>query len=473
MKKFNVIITTDLEGGIGLNSIIPWNFEIVQDFFKSITKTNSIFPGINKSKNILIVGRKTWESMDCKQQPDILTWVITSRCKDLEKENQISQVKFFPTFYSTYQTACKFIDSDIWVIGGKEIYNTALRYWACGQVYWTKIIGLFNCDVSIDMTKYDIDWTHKYICDDTDINSGISYKLEFKQGKLIPNIEAQYLETISDVITTGETRQTRNSITISKFNKTITCDLSKGFPLLTTKKMFWKGIVEELLFFIRGETDSSKLSAQGIKIWEQNTSKHFLNSVGLSYEEGCMGPMYGYQWRHFGKPYPETDSNAHITGIDQLSKIINEIKNDPHSRRILMTDFNPSQVDQGVLYPCHSIIIQFYVQNSKLSTIMYQRSSDMFLGEPFNIASTALLTHIISKLTGLYPGHMNLVLGDYHVYESHICKIYEQLERTPFELPQLKIPNFETLSQVENSSWQDYVLVGYQSAPTIKVHMIA
>jgi thymidylate synthase len=237
--------------------------------------------------------------------------------------------------------------------------------------------------------------------------------------------------------------------------------------------MFWKGIVEELLFFIRGETDSTKLSVQGIKIWESNTSKQFLDSVGLSYNKGCMGPMYGYQWRHYGKPYPETKDDIHIKGIDQLSKVINEIKNDPYSRRIMMIDFNPSQVDQGVLYPCHSIVIQFYVQNGKLSTTMYQRSSDMFLGEPFNIASTALLTHIISKLTGLLPGHMNLVLGDYHIYESHVSNIYEQLERTPSDLPHLKFPNFETLEQVENSSWKDYELIGYQPAPSIKVDMVA
>ena len=473
MKKFNVIITTDTKGGFIINNKLPYDFTWENNFFNSITKVKSILPGINTSKNILIVDYTTWESLDYKSLSDRITYVITSEWKELKRINQIRHVDFFPTFYNACQYINNFPNSDVWVIGGKDIYNIALRHWMCDQVYWIKIIGLFKSDVSIDMSKYDIDWMYKHTCYDTDINSCISYNIEFNQGKLIPNIETQYLEIINDIIKSGEYRQTRNAITLSKFNKTISCDLSKGFPLLTTKKMFWKGIVEELLFFIRGETDSSKLSVQGIKIWEPNTSKQFLDSVGLSYDKGCMGPMYGYQWRHYGKPYPETKDNIHIKGIDQLSKVINEIKNDPYSRRIMMTDFNPSQVDQGVLYPCHSIVIQFYVQNGKLSTTMYQRSSDMFLGEPFNIASTALLTHIISKLTGLLPGHMNLVLGDYHIYESHVSNIYEQLERTPSDLPYLKFPNFETLKQVENSSWKDYELIGYQPAPSIKVDMVA
>ncbi len=471
MKKFNVILATDLDGGFGLNGELPWDLPMDYGFFKSITKSHSILPGINQEDNILIAGRKTWESMGCKPLPGRKTFVVSSQWELLAQTNP-SQIEFFPTFLSAYLSASKFVNSDIWIIGGAQIYDCALRHWACDQVYWTKIHGQFKSDVAINMEKYSIKWTNQITASDIDKNTGITYKLEFKSGTAIPNTETQYLSTLYDVVTTGEKRQTRNAVTFSKFNKTITCDLAKGFPLLTTKKMFWKGIVEELLFFIRGDTDTTKLSAHGVKIWEGNTSRDFLDSQGLDYPPGHMGPMYGYQWRHWGKPYL-SDATPEFKGIDQLVKVVEEIKLDPHSRRILMTDFNPGQASQGVLYPCHSIVIQFYVQEDKLSCTMYQRSGDLFLGIPFNIASTSLLVHIISKLTGLNPGTVNLVFGDYHIYDTHVSAVYEQLERTPKDFPQIVIPDFKSIEQVEQSTVSDYVLVDYKSDPAIKAQMIA
>jgi thymidylate synthase len=276
-----------------------------------------------------------------------------------------------------------------------------------------------------------------------------------------------------DIIITGEERKTRNGITHSLFNKTLSWDLADGFPLLTTKKMFWKGIVEELLFFIRGDTDSSKLSDVGVKIWEPNTTRDFLGSMGFSnYKVGEMGPMYGYQWRFFNKPYPSSNSDD-FQGVDQLKKVIEEIKKDPHSRRILMSDFNPQQAHQGVLYPCHSIVIQFYVQEGRLCCSMYQRSADFFLGIPFNIASTSLLVHIISQLTRLKPGIVNLIMGDYHIYQEHVEQVFEQLKRIPKKLPILEMPQFETLEQVEKSKFEDYKIINYDSHPAIKAKMIA
>lgn len=285
-------------------------------------------------------------------------------------------------------------------------------------------------------------------------------------------MEPIYLDILKDVLETGEKRATRNGITYSKFFKTISFNLNNGFPLLTTKKMFWKGIVEELLFFIRGDTNTKVLSDKGVKIWESNTSQEFLDSRGLEYKEGDMGPMYGYQWRKFNKPY-----NTPGEGYDQLKYVINEIKTNPTSRRILMTDFNPAQVDLGVLYPCHSIVIQFYVENSNstpiLSCSMYQRSSDLFLGEPFNIASTSLLLHIVSQLVGLNPGMVHLVLGDCHIYDEHIVAVREQLSRKPLKLCKLKMTEFTTLEQVESSTMDDFKLEEYESYPTIKAKMIA
>lgn len=288
-------------------------------------------------------------------------------------------------------------------------------------------------------------------------------------------METIYLDILKDVLETGEKRMTRNGTTYSKFFKTISFNMEDGFPLITTKKMFWKGIVEELLFFIRGDTNTNILSDKGVKIWESNTRREFLDFMGLDYIEGEMGPMYGYQWRKFNKPY--NNNTSCDNGIDQLKYVINEIKTNPTSRRILMTDFNPAQVNQGVLYPCHSIVIQFYVENSNtvpiLSCSMYQRSSDLFLGEPFNIASTSLLLCIVSQLVGIKPGKVHLILGDCHIYDEHIDAVKEQLSREPLKLCKLKMKEFITLEQLEESVLGDFILEDYISHPAIKAKMIA
>jgi len=470
MKKFNVILATDLKGGFGINNNLPWKFLIDLNFFKSITCSHSILPGINTLDNILIMGRKTWESMNCKSLPGRLSWVITSQYKELNEINTNSKIKFFGNFYSAYIASTIYTDSDIWVMGGYKIYDEALRHWACDKIFWTQVEGIFDTDVSINISDYSIEWIHQTIKTDINKKDNKLYQLTILQGFSKPLIEQLYLKTMFDIVRIGEERNTRNGITISLFNKTLSWDLTDGFPLLTTKKMFWKGIVEELLFFIRGETDSSKLSDVGVKIWEPNTTREFLDSMGFShYKVGEMGPMYGYQWRFFNKSYGTNENQ----GSDQLIKIIEEIKKDPHSRRILMTDYNPQQVHQGVLYPCHSIIIQFYVQQGKLYCSMYQRSGDFFLGIPFNIASTSLLVHIISQLTGLKPGIVNLIMGDYHIYQEHIDQVFEQIKRIPKKLPTLQIPNFETLEQVEKSKFEDYKIINYDSYPVIKAKMIA
>jgi thymidylate synthase len=330
------------------------------------------------------------------------------------------------------------------------------------------------------MTDYSIEWNHIITKSDFNKKDGKIYNLTFYQGFSKPKLEQSYLQTMFDIVVNGEERKTRNGITYSLFNKTLSWDLEDGFPLLTTKKMFWKGIVEELLFFIRGETDSSKLSELGVKIWEPNTNRNFLDSMGFTnYKIGEMGPMYGYQWRFFNKPYTNEHKNdidqnqEQNQGIDQLKKVIDEIKKDPHSRRILMTNFNPQQAHQGVLYPCHSIVIQFYVHKQRLCCSMYQRSADFLLGIPFNIASTSLLVHIISNLTGLKQGIVNLIMGDYHIYNEHIIQVFEQIKRIPKKLPSLQIPKFDTLEQVEKSKLEDYQIINYDSYPAIKANMIA
>jgi len=283
--------------------------------------------------------------------------------------------------------------------------------------------------------------------------------------------EYQYLNMLKKTLTMKK-RMTRNGYTYSYFGDIIRFDLSDGFPLLTTKKMFFKGIIHELLFFIRGETDSTILETNGINIWKGNTSREFLDSVGLdSYKVGEMGPMYGYQWRHFNDK------------IDQLKNVLHEIETNPMSRRLLMTVYNPQQVDLGVLYPCHSIITQFYLNELdinvyEVSISMYQRSADIFLGLPFNIASTALFLEIICHFlnhkqnTNKYiPKDVIINLGDIHLYESHLEQALEQIERIPYNFCKLNIKNNYT--NIENYQFEDFEIINYQSYATIKAKMIA
>lgn len=274
-------------------------------------------------------------------------------------------------------------------------------------------------------------------------------------------------------------RQTRNSMTRSLFCRHLSFDLKKGFPLLTTKKMFWKGILEEFLFFIHGETNTQILEQKGIRIWSGNTSRKFLDDLGMYRRpEKHMGPMYGYQWRFFNAEYDETSGKPLEKGIDQLVQVIEQIRNDPHSRRHLLTDYNPSQAKQGVLYPCHSLMIQFYVEDDHLSMFCYNRSSDLFLGLPFNIASSALLLSLVAKLTDLKPHLLHLSLGDCHIYQDHEEAVEKQLDPRRFywKPPQLEITSIDTQNikeTLDHLSSEQFTLTDYKSHGSIYAPMIA
>lgn len=277
--------------------------------------------------------------------------------------------------------------------------------------------------------------------------------------------EQAYLDLLALVLQ-QPLRQTRNGLTRSLFGAELKIDLQEGFPLLTTKKMFFRGIVEELLFFLRGETQTKTLEEKGINIWKGNTSKEFLASRNLPYEEGDMGPMYGAQWR---------GTNG---GPDQLKALLAELVSNPHSRRLIMTTLNVNDVEKGVLWPCHGLVVQFYVGSTipTLDCKMYQRSADVFLGLPFNIASYALLVEIIAHTLGMKPGNLFISLGDIHLYESHTQVAVEQLERKSKSLPTLKIgKDFvgDPQTFIETLTFEDFKLENYYSHPALKVEMVA
>ena len=459
---FNIILAHDNQYGIGKNNELPWFFPSDMAFFKSKTSPLNFL-----DTAVVIMGRKTMESIPKHFLPNRINIVI-SKTYNKNKED----LHIVDNFDKALEIANTYEGSKIWVIGGSSIYDMAFRHKDLNKIFITEINGNFNCDTFVNLPKMKL--VNKITFTEKEINTGKLHKLNYCEYVPLYNAEQEYLRLLEDIMKNGNLRQTRNAKVYSDFSRDIKFDVSKNFPLLTTKRMFWKGIVEELLFFIRGETDTTKLSEKGVKIWEGNTTREFLdmmgekNNVFKSYNVGEMGPMYGYQWRYFNKPYGETNG-----GIDQFTNLIELLKKDKHSRRLLLTDFNPGQANEGVLYPCHSLILQFYCDNDNLSVKMYQRSADLFLGLPFNIASTTLLLYIVAKLVNMNPHMVTLTLGDCHIYEQHIEQVKKQLSRLPHNLPTIIIPNFKTIEQVEQSTLEDYIVNDYECYSGIKAEMIA
>ncbi|GIY10639.1 thymidylate synthase [Caerostris darwini] len=241
------------------------------------------------------------------------------------------------------------------------------------------------------------------------------------------------------------------------------------FPLITTKKVFWRGICEELLWFISGSTNANVLKEKNVHIWDANSCKEYMASLNLHYPlEGDLGPVYGFQWRHFGANYTNMSKDYTGEGVDQLQYVIRLIREKPYDRRMIISAWNPPDLPKMALPPCHCLA-QFYVSNEELSCMLYQRSADMGLGVPFNIASYALLTHMIAHVTGLKTGDLVHTIGDAHVYLDHIDALKEQLTREPKLFPKLKIK--KDTKNIEDFTFEDFKLIGYECHPPIKMKM--
>ena len=287
--------------------------------------------------------------------------------------------------------------------------------------------------------------------------------------------EQQYLDLIGNILMNGSTKLGRNGNTISKFGDTMRFSLQNGeIPILTTKKVAWKTCLKELLWFISGNTNNKILQSENVHIWDGNSTREFLDSRGLTEnKEGDLGPVYGFQWRHFNAEYKGCDENYDSCGIDQLANVISLLKNKEtrNSRRIIMSAWNPCQLDQMALPPCH-VICQFNItDDDKLSCLLFQRSGDVGLGVPFNIASYSLLTHIIAKHCGLVPFEFVYVLGDAHIYDNHINAMVEQVGREPYAFPTLNITNIH--ENIEDYTITDFELLEYKHHAPIKMDMSA
>jgi thymidylate synthase len=257
----------------------------------------------------------------------------------------------------------------------------------------------------------------------------------------------QYLNLLETILNEGTEKPDRTGTgTISRFGHQMRFDLSEGFPVVTTKKLHLKSIIHELLWFLAGDTNIKYLTDNGVRIWNEWAD-----------ENGNLGHIYGYQWRSWPTP-----GGGHV---DQISNVINSIKNKPDSRRHIVSAWNVGELDKMNLPPCH-VLFQFYVANGKLSCQLYQRSADVFLGVPFNIASYALLTLMVAQVTGLQPGDFVHTFGDVHIYSNHLEQVKLQLTRKPFPLPTMKI-NPE-IKNIFDFKFEDFELINYQAHPHIK-----
>ena len=286
----------------------------------------------------------------------------------------------------------------------------------------------------------------------------------------------QYLDLLHHILDKGSKKEDRTGTgTISTFGYQMRFDLADGFPLVTTKKVHLKSIIHELLWFIKGETNIKYLVDNNVRIWNEWPYRNFQKTANYNREtleefvekiktddafaqkHGNLGPVYGRQWRHFEGPEGKY--------VDQLSEVIKDIKNNPYSRRLIINSWNPPLVPEMALPPCH-MMFHFYVNNNKLSCLLYQRSADSFLGVPFNIASYALLTLMVAQVTNLEPGEFIHTLGDAHIYNNHLEQIKLQLRRSPKALPTMTLN--KDIKNIENFKYEDFKLSNYQPHPPIK-----
>lgn len=406
-------------------------------------------------KNVVIMGRKTWESLltitkpGKNPLPGRLHYVISSSAaKDIGVDRFQESSEVFPSLKEALDSA----DEDerireVFVIGGQALFKESQNYKNhCKNIFETRIGQNVEGDVKVskDLTSgFVLSEISKAFAEkglNYDFTRWINPKLfsehheEFlRKAFSQPNQEQQYLNLIRDIIENGVEKRDRTGVgTRSTFGNMMRFDISQTFPLLTTKRVYWKGVVEELLWFLRGSTFSKELSDKDVHIWDGNGSREFLDKLGFKErKEGDLGPVYGFQWRHFGAKYLNCDTDYSGQGVDQIEQLINRIKSDPDSRRHIVSAWNVADLHKMALPPCH-VLFQFYVSQGKLSCMLYQRSCDVGLGIPFNIASYALLTVMVARVALDNLGHWTRAWGIRPCYGRHPClsESYRTSKRT-------------------------------------------
>jgi len=449
MTKFSAIVCVDNKFGISKDGVIPWHISEDLKHFKQKTMFRNV-----------IMGRKTFENIP--SLPNRTVHVLSGN-KDIDNILKI--------FEKT---------EEVFIAGGEKTYK--LLQTITDKIYITVIEKDYKCDKFFPKIPYCFKMSE---CSERYYNAHENVFYRFlTYNKLDTECisrfqknewnfpEHQYLSICNNILKDCEPRMDRTGTgTLSSFGNKMSIDISENVPLLTTKRVAWKSCINELLWFLRGSTNVEELRKTGCNIWNGNTSNEYKKNVGLSHllPEDC-GPIYGFNWRHYGAEYIDCHTDYTGKGIDQIEYIINEIKSNPVSRRLILNGWDSTKILKGILPPCH-LLAQFYVDGDKLSCQMYQRSADFFLGVPFNIFSYTVLTYIIAMKTGLKPHRLIMVFGDTHIYQNHIEQTVEQVNRSILSKPVLFLDDSIKNKDFDEITVDDFNIVGYFPHPSIKAIM--
>ena len=514
--NLNIIYNRNIQGIIGINGNLLLGIKEDFQWFKEHTINNIVVMGYNtfidlpgkgsinplKDRLNIIISENHYNELNVKIKENNVKGVIVyknfkdfydqwvpNKCNNYQKFYEINKGLYDP-YLDKYKSV-----TDIFIIGGSTLYKHVFNSYKIDSIYET--LSDIRVDFNIlNNNSNKISYFNNIIPTDkyTNIyskNVKGSIRLNFEKDHPVykdgiytfkiyhhnDNInkgELVYLRLLDKVSKDGISKDARNSRVISLFSPpSMKFDLRKGFPLLTSKKMPWKIILKELLWFISGSTDNRILQSKGVHIWDGNASKEYMEKRGLShYPEGDLGPIYGFQWRHFGAKYYGCSVKHDGRGFDQLKYIIKEINDNPNSRRIILNSWNASDLDLMALPPCH-VMVQFNVDSKEkyIDAKLIQRSGDMFLGVPFNIASYSFLLHIIGNITGYTPRYLIHDIGDAHIYNNHIEAINVQLQRKMYPFPELIIKRkIDNIDEIDES---DFDIIKYSSYPLIRAKMIA
>ena len=471
---FNLIVCKDTNNIIGVNGDLYIKIKKDLKYFSNITKTKS-----SDLENIVVMGYNTWSSIK-KKLPNRKNIVITkNHYLEFELNGYFVSIDNFVEWYLKNKNNY----GEVYIIGGQQIYDQFLKNHRDKilNIYITNVQNnkhiedsrsiKFNDDLSgfllISSEKHnDVGNIYDFGLEDY-VCKNIEYSFDvYKNIDHVNLNEDQYLTEMKSLIDPINIRKSRNGNVYSKFGLKMEFDLIDKFPLLTTKKTGWKTILKELLWFISGSTNNQDLVENKVNIWTQNADDYEKKS---KFKSGDLGPVYGFQWRHFGAKYDGCDKNYKNQGYDQLNYIINEIKNNPTSRRLFMSSWNPPDLSNMALPPCH-VSIQFYIQDEFIDAQFYQRSGDMFLGVPFNISSYSFLLYIIGNITGYKPRKLIHIIGDAHVYSEHIDSVKKQILRKSRSFPKLKIKR--KIENIDEIDFNWFEIVDYNPCGVLKAPMI-
>lgn len=450
--------------GISFQDNIPWYISEDLKFFKSIT-----------SNSIVVMGRKTFESIGHPLVGRLNIVITNSPIDTFKKFTDYSSNLIFSNYEDVFGILQKyaFKYTNTFIIGGSQIYKLFYQY--INTIYITYIDKKFTTDTFFPKITNDFSLVNFSEKTFNNLENCFYRFMKFEKTQNIIEFDKSYLNLTRKIINNYSLpRENRtNTTTLSTFGDKIVFDISTYVPLLTTKRMAWKSCIEELLWFLRGDTDANILKKKNVNIWNGNSSREFLDSVGLNHlQDGDCGANYSFQWRFFGQKYINCNTEyTKNTEGDQIANIIHLLKTNPTSRRIFLSSWNPCNLNKTVLPPCH-VSAQFYVDNDKgLSCHMYQRSCDVFLGLPFNIFSYSVLIYILAKKCDLIPKKLIISFGDAHIYSNHIDQVNLQLKRTILSTPILAINDNIKHKKFEDITIDDFEIIGYFPHPSIKGEM--